>query len=294
MADSGLMARLGVAIAGIVIAAFLTATAAAPASHHIYRVTSRDGTVIEVECAGKGPELLIVHGGAGDRTRWTPMMPYLQDDFTVCAMDRRAHGQSGDSTAYSLAAEADDVVAVVASRRHPVAVLGHSFGAVVVYEAALRSPRIARLVLYEPPIIVGDHAAAIAAVRTAIDRGDRDLATEIFMRDIVQVSSAGLARMRAQPSWPGLVATIDTSVRQDLALSAYRWNAERAATLRRPVLLLRGGLTQSPELQNSIRALSQALPNDELVVLDGQEHNAMDGDREHFASVIKAFLLNSS
>jgi len=293
MANLGLMGRLGVAIAGMVIATSLTA-ASAPASHHIYRVTSRDGTAIEVECAGKGPELLIVHGGAGDRTRWTPMMPYLQGDFTVCAMDRRAHGKSGDGTTYSLAAEAEDIIAVVASRKHPVAVLGHSFGAVVAYEAAFRSPSIARLILYEPPIIVGDHAATIAAVRTAIDNGDRDRATEIFMRDIVQVSPAGLTRMRAEPSWPGLVATIETSVRQDLALSAYRWDAKRAATLRRPVMLLRGGLTRSLELQNSIQALSQALPDSQLIVLDGQEHNAMDGDREHLALVTKAFLLKSS
>ncbi len=293
MAKSGIIGRLGVAIAGIVVAASLTAGSTSE-SHHIYQVTSYDGTAIEVECAGKGPELLIVHGGAGDRTRWTPMMPYLQGDFTVCAMDRRAHGKSGDGTTYSLAAEAEDVIAVVASRKHPVAVLGHSFGAVVAYEAAFRSPSIARLILYEPPIIVGDHAATIAAVRSAIDSGDRDRATEIFMRDIVQVSPAGLARMRAQPSWPGLVATIDTSVRQDLALSTYRWDPEHAATLRRPVLLLRGGLTQSPELQNSILSLSKALPNTELVVLEGQEHNAMDGDREHLVSVIRAFLLTSS
>lgn len=289
MANFRLIGLFGIGIGNLAI--WLSLTAAAPTDNHrIYRVTSRDGTKIEVECAGKGPELLIVHGGTGDRTRWTPMMPFLQQTFTVCAMDRRAHGMSGDGADYSLVAEAEDVVAVAASRKHSVAVLGHSFGAVVAYEAAFRSAKIGKLILYEPPIIVGDHATAIADVKQAIDAGDRGRATEIFMRDIVKVSSAGLARMKAQPSWPRLVATIGTSVRQDLALTAYRWDAGRAATLRRPVLLLRGGLTTSPELQTSIAALSKALPDSRTVVLEGQEHNAMDDDREHLAAVVKAFL----
>jgi len=48
-----------------------------------------------VEREGSGPTLLIVHGGLGDRTRWTPLFPLLSSHFTVCAMDRR--GASGDS-----------------------------------------------------------------------------------------------------------------------------------------------------------------------------------------------------
>jgi hypothetical protein len=35
-------------------------------------VKSKDGTRIAVECTGKCPGLLIVHGGTGDRSRWKP------------------------------------------------------------------------------------------------------------------------------------------------------------------------------------------------------------------------------
>lgn len=38
----------------------------------LVRVQSKDGTLIAVECEGSGPSLVIVHGGVGDRTRWTP------------------------------------------------------------------------------------------------------------------------------------------------------------------------------------------------------------------------------
>src|SRR6188472_1793189 len=98
-------------------------------------VKSKDGTRIAVECAGIGPTLLFVHGGVGDRTRWTPLFPLLASRFTACAMDRRGHGASGDSPEYSLSKEAEDVTAVVKSRPGPVVVFGHSYGAVAALEA---------------------------------------------------------------------------------------------------------------------------------------------------------------
>jgi pimeloyl-ACP methyl ester carboxylesterase len=51
---------------------------------------------------GHGPVLLIVHGGIGDRRRWQPLMPMLATRFTVCAMDRRGHGDSEPGRSYSL------------------------------------------------------------------------------------------------------------------------------------------------------------------------------------------------
>lgn len=93
-------------------------------------VRSKDGTRIAVECAGKGPSLLIVQGGTGDRSRWKPLLPLFASHFTVCAMDRRGHGESETGTNYSLKKEFEDVAAVVNSRTGPVFVLGHSIGGV--------------------------------------------------------------------------------------------------------------------------------------------------------------------
>ena len=119
---------------------------AGEAQTSISTVASRDGTAIAIECAGAGPSLVIVHGGTGDRSRWTPLFPLLAPQFRVCAMDRRAHGASGDSPAYSLQKEVEDVVAVVEAQAGPVFVLGHSFGAVCAFEAAFQTAKIARLV----------------------------------------------------------------------------------------------------------------------------------------------------
>jgi pimeloyl-ACP methyl ester carboxylesterase len=67
-------------------------------------------------------------------------------------MDRRGHGASGDSPNYNLEKEAQDVAAVVESRPSPVFVMGHSYGGVAALEAAFLTHKIAKLVLYEPPL----------------------------------------------------------------------------------------------------------------------------------------------
>lgn len=67
-------------------------------------------------------------------------------------MDRRGRGASGDHPDYSLVKEAEDVAAVVNSRRGPVSVFGHSLGGVVALEAAFLTDRLSGLMLYEPPL----------------------------------------------------------------------------------------------------------------------------------------------
>src|SRR5215468_7913504 len=84
------------------LAGFVAQPLAARNQRSTIKVRSNDGTVLAVECTGAGPTLLIVHGGTGDRTRWQPLSPLFTPNFTVCAMDRRGHGQSEAGSNYSL------------------------------------------------------------------------------------------------------------------------------------------------------------------------------------------------
>jgi pimeloyl-ACP methyl ester carboxylesterase len=257
----------------------------------ISTVASKDGTQIEIECAGAGPSLLIVHGGTGDRTRWTPLFPLLTPKFRVCAMDRRAHGKSGDTLPYSLQKEVDDVVAVVGAQPGPVFVLGHSFGAVCAFEAALQTEKIAKLALYEPPVRVGDHAEILARMEAMMRSGDRNGALVTFMSEIVMLSKDEVAAMRTRPTWAGLLTTIEYSVRQDRALTQYVFDATRARALRAPTLLMKGSKSASPEIKQSIDSLRETLPHQTLRIFEGQEHNAMDAIPEEFAATVSSFLL---
>jgi pimeloyl-ACP methyl ester carboxylesterase len=208
-------------------------------------------------------------------------------------MDRRAHGASGDTLPYSLEKEVEDVVAVVGAQPGPVFVLGHSFGGVCAFEAAFRAPKIAKLALYEAPVRVGDHSAILARMEAMMRAGNRDGALTTFMREIVLISPQEVAAMKARPSWPGLLATIETSVRQDRALSQNPFNAARARTMTVPTLLMAGSKSASPELKRSLDSLRETLPHHMVRVFEGQEHNAMDSIPQEFAAAVTSFLLES-
>ena len=245
-----------------------------------------------MECAGSGPTLIMVHGGIGDRTRWTPMLPLLSASFTACAMDRRGHGASGDNANYNLQKEAEDVAAVADSRSGTVFVLGHSYGGVAALEASLLTKKIAKLILYEPPLKepVDFDLAVSERLEQLIKKGERDQALETFLREVVKLSPKEIAAMRSRPAWGKLVATIDSQPRQMRALAAYRFNAARFRTLTTPTLLLTGSESSSPHIKAAIATLQATLPHSTLVVLQGQQHNAMDSDREQLAKAISNFL----
>jgi len=209
-------------------------------------------------------------------------------------MDRRGHGASGDSPQYSLQREAEDVAAVVNSRSGTVFVLGHSYGAVCALEAAFLTDKISKLVLYEPPLQDLDHSAVAARMERMIQEGDREQAMVTFLQEIVMISPDEVAAMKAQPSWPGRVATIDFSIRQVRALAAYRFDPKRMSTMKVPTLLLTGSETASPQLKQAITGLLDSLPNRTLFVFKGQEHNAMDNVPQQFADAVVSFLLSTT
>ena len=278
----------------IPVAASPVRTGSAANQRALIAVTSKDGTRIAVECAGTGPTLLFVHGGVGDRTRWTPMFPLLTSKFTACAMDRRGHGASRDSPDYSLSKEAEDVAAVVNSRSGPVFVFGHSYGAVAALEATFLTDRVDRLMLYEPPLHEpsANSLAMAARVEGMVRKGELEQALVAFQTEIVKQSSEEIARMKARPTWAGLVASIGVHPRQMRALSAYRFDASRMKAVAMPTLLMIGEHTASPYARRSIAALRESLPNPTLVVLERQEHNAMDAGRDALATAIIRFAAS--
>jgi len=253
-------------------------------------VASKDGSRIAVECTGKGPSLLIVHGGTGDRRRWQPLLQLFASHFHVCAMDRRGHGESEAGANYSLQKEFEDVAAVANALPGPVFVLGHSIGGVCAFEAAFLTKKISKLVLYEPPLQDLDHTSVADRMEKMIQAGDREAALMTFLTEIVMLSAPEIDAMRKRPNWPERVAGIDIQMREIRALNKYRFDAKRARKLPTPTLLLTGSKTTSPQLKQAIKSLTNTLPHRTLVVFEGQEHNAMDTIPQQFALVVTKFL----
>lgn len=74
-------------------------------------VHSKDGTIIASQRSGSGPPLVLVHGGTADYTRWRPVLPQLDQMFTVYAVHRRGRGRSIDTGEYNIQREFEDIAA---------------------------------------------------------------------------------------------------------------------------------------------------------------------------------------
>jgi pimeloyl-ACP methyl ester carboxylesterase len=245
------------------------------------RVVSRDGTQIAYFTSGAGPPLLLVHGSLGDHTRWDMLRPLLEPYFTVHAMDRRGRGGSGDSPHYSIEREYEDVAAVIdavaESAGSPIDVYCSSFGGLCTFGAALLTPNIRKLALYEawPPINPGEHPpppGSVEQMEELLAADKRDVALEIAYRELVGLTDDELEILRAQPSWPARVAAAHTIPREERAFGQTAFDPETAARITAPTLLLIG--SESPVWGPQASIVEAALPDARIVVLDGQGHAA--------------------
>jgi pimeloyl-ACP methyl ester carboxylesterase len=262
------------------------------------RVVSRDGTAIAYWTSGVGSPLVLVHGTTADHTRWRPLLPYLEPHATVHAMDRRGRGASGDAPDYQVTREFEDVAAVVdavaEATGSPVDVLGHSFGGLCAFGAAALTANMRRLVLYEGwPSPNPDQLALPPGVEARLDgllaAGNREAALETFFREVVGMPEEEFAVYRALPAWQARLAAAHTITREPRGEQAARFDPEQAARITVPVLLLAGG--DSPEfLKAGIDTLAAALPDARIVVIEGQQHIAIDLVPAVFADHVLAFL----
>jgi len=205
-------------------------------------VTSSAGTSIVYWRSGEGPPLVLVHGTAADHGRWTPILPAFEQHFTVCAVDRRGRGGSGDSGDYAIEREFEDIAAVVDSLEEPGFLLDHSYGALCALEAALLTRNVRKMVLYDPVMDVTGEGinppGLVNRLEALLEAGDRDGVVDTMLREVVGAPPEVVEYMRSQPAWQARVSAAHTIPRELRAGEAYRFDAERFGDLEVPTLQL--------------------------------------------------------
>lgn len=259
-------------------------------------IISKDGTPIACWQTGHGEPLLLIHGTAGDSTTWTALKPLLEPHFTVWTLDRRGRGHSGDNSNYALQNEAEDLVAIIQAIGSKVHVFGHSFGALCALEAALLTDNIASLMLYEPPLSLagsGWSATLDQEMHTLLDAGQYEAALLLFFRDVLGMAHEELATLQASQSWSTRITEARTVHRELQAVAGYAFIAANYHSLHTPTLLLLGSDSSSRRYRIA-DTLKNALPNSQLVLLQGQQHSAVRTAPELLASKIIAFGVQTS
>ncbi len=100
---------------------------------------------------GSGPEVLLVHGGAGPRTTWSALES-MAPRWTLALVHRRGYppSPSPPGAGHDFDVDASDLAPLLGSRPHIVA---HSYGVLGTLIAASRAPTLVRsLTLIEPPL----------------------------------------------------------------------------------------------------------------------------------------------
>lgn len=271
---------------------YFSSTQGKKEENSMYKVTSKDGTEIGFIKKGNGPALILVHGTTADHTRWLPIIPYFENQFTVYAVDRRGRGLSGDSPGYSLRKEAEDIAAVANSIDEPLFILGHSYGGLVALEAALHIDKLQKLILYEPPIPAGlplYPEGTIEKMQTYIDNNKNEAALEVMLREVVGMPDHEFEKYRMLSVYKRRIELAPTIPREIMVELDFDFVPDRYENFNVPTLLLLGG--DSPEIFHKItNILDEVLPNSIIVSMDGQRHIAMDTDTELFTQTVINFL----
>lgn len=259
-------------------------------------VISKDGTRIAFWRSGGGPPLVLVHGTTADHTTtWRFVLPELERRFTVYAMDRRGRGESGDSPAYELQREAEDVAAVVDSIGEPMNLLGHSYGALCAIESALLSRNLHRLILYEGvPLRGADlyRPGTTEHLQAMLEAGDVEGMLVAMFREVVEMPPEEIELLRSQrDAWAVRLGNAPTVPRELKVEQRYIFEPERFGTMQTPTLLLVGGDSPARELENA-ESVAAALPDARVVLLPGQQHAAMYTAPEDFVHEVVQFLEN--
>jgi pimeloyl-ACP methyl ester carboxylesterase len=259
-------------------------------------MTSSNGTTISVLSTGTGPGLVVLPGTTRRAHHYSALAAALGDTFTVHAVDRRGRGASGpQGPDYRIEREVEDVIAVLDATGASI-VFGHSYGALIALELARHHP-LKSLLLYEPPVR-GIDASFLPSLTAAVDDGryGRAMAELLIGLQLVppRVPTFAFAAMgwlmmrgREGADLRETMRTVPAEVREGLRLDTENRGYAEVNT---PTLLLGGG--RSPAwLLASLTELHRTIPNAQLVVSPGLDHNAPDENApETVAGLMRAFL----
>jgi pimeloyl-ACP methyl ester carboxylesterase len=127
-------------------------------------------------------------------------------------------------------------------------------------------------------------------IQTFIDSGRLESGLELFFREVVRMPEQELEAYRQLPVWKVRIKLTPTIPREMAIDRTYRFDTEKFSDFQMPTMLLLGG--ESPLLfQQAIDLVESTLPNNQVVILPGQQHIAMDTNPELFVREVKHFLL---
>jgi pimeloyl-ACP methyl ester carboxylesterase len=238
---------------------------------------SKDGTTLVYDVYGSGPALIYITGASCFRS----FLPIVQDakafaqKCTVYSYDRRGRGDSTDTHPYAIEREVEDIAALIDAAGGKANLYGHSSGAVLALEAALRlGDKVDKVVMYDPSYVHDeaekcqyDHLSQ--QVHKLLQDGKNAQAMTTFLKGI-GMPKVFVYLMRLMPGWKTMVRLAPT-LAYDIALTRDLPPLDRASQVRVPVQVVVG--EKSPVGIHGVASqLTKAIPGATFMELAGQGH----------------------
>ena len=237
---------------------------------------SRSG--LHVDINGKGPDLVLLHGGAGSHRDFDALRSLIREGRRVIAPDQRCHGRSpdlGELTYAAMAADTAELLDDLGVRGADV--VGWSDGGLIgLFLARDRPDLVGRLVpisanvSWAPPApaAMDDSAFAWLATATAADFTLPDGRDEL---------------PGAAEAWPAIVERLKAMWRGDPGITL-----ADLARLRTPVLFVAGD-RDLVRTEHTV-AMFEATPGAQLAIVPGADHRVPQKRAAEVAAIIDAFL----
>jgi pimeloyl-ACP methyl ester carboxylesterase len=275
---------------------------------HALRFTTNDGLTLagQVDGAGTGPLVVLLHGGGQTRHAWAETAARLAGEgFDVARYDARGHGDSdwAPDRDYRMATHAHDLIGVLRALDRPAGLVGASMGGVAALMATASEPALVwALVLVD--IVPRFAAAGVERIRTFMTAHPDGFATLEEAATAVRAynplrrpskNPQGLLRSLRERNgrlhWHWDPAVIGASPDETLADMLSERLAALPPTLR---LLLVAGAQSDVVDDEAIATFRRQAPQAETVAV-AQAGHMVAGDRnDAFGEVISGFLKRST
>lgn len=275
-----------------------------------HSVISSDGTKVGYRQYGKGPGVILVHGGMMASQDFNDLASVLSEQFTVYVPDRRGRGMSGPYTQdHSIQKEVEDMQALL-DKTGARNVFGLSAGAIIALESTLQLPQIEKMAIYEPPIplrgqksTVGwlpeydrqlaDNKLGAALITVAKGTGDSSILTMLprFISNPFMNFAINAQAQEVKPGEVPLKELVPTIYYDARVVKSMADKIEPYARIQAKILLMNG--TKSPtNLQAPSKALGKVLPKAERFEFNGAGHlAATNGEKPRaIAAELRAFF----
>ncbi len=272
-------------------------------------VVADDGVRLWAEETGHGGPVVFCHGGPGLWDTLDDVAGLLVDKFSVYRWDQRGAGRSQRCGPYSVKRSLADLDAV---RSHfglaRAALLGHSWGAQLALEYALRFPeRVSRVVYVSGTGIdprttwrdeheqrvrerLGDRLGRWAELndREWTEDEDRELCVLQWSTDFVEDHRALAHAEHMATPWFGVNFECNAAINAETRAWDTAELRVRCQALQVPVLIVDGAEDLRP--RSSVDSLEQALPDVSRVTLAEAGHLPWVEDPGGFRKAVSSFL----